>query len=184
MPYKVKQPMITTLAVQRLVVILPAEEQEEQIQRQAEEEERLRVAGLPPIKEMILQGRSKKKVLSTDVEKAGQTGTGDEEEEGQGSPGGDMEGHPVGEADLYLEKGNGLDIQEERSGKQQAGRSRSRAQGLQEAQRPGSGAGPGGSRAGRILFGGRVTEFTLEEEIIWAGNMKKYEVNCGLYQFY
>ena len=112
LPYKVKQPMIMTLAVQRLVVILPAEEQEEQIQRQAEEEERLRVAGLPPIKEMILQGRSKEKVLSTDIEKAGQTGTGDEEEEGQGSPGGDMEGHPVGEADLYLEKGNGLDIQE------------------------------------------------------------------------
>ena len=140
MPYKVKQPMIMTLAVQRLVVILPAEEQEEQIRRQAEEEERLRVAGLPPIKEMILQGRSKKKMLSTDVEKAGQTGTGDEEEEGQGSPGGDMEGHPVGEADLYLEKGNGLDIQEERSGKQQAGRSR-------------SGHNRGGLRASRRLRG-------------------------------
>ena len=73
LPYKVKQPMIMTLAVQRLVVILPAEEQEEQIRRQAEEEERLKVAGLPPIKEMILQGRSKEKVLSTGVEKSGQT---------------------------------------------------------------------------------------------------------------
>ena len=63
MPYKVKQPTLMTLAVQRLVVILPAEEQEEQMKRQTEEEVRMREAGLPPIKEMMLQRQKKEEVL-------------------------------------------------------------------------------------------------------------------------
>ena len=54
LPYTVKQPTLMTLAVQRLVVILPAEEQEEQQKRQDEEEARMKEAGLLPIKDTVV----------------------------------------------------------------------------------------------------------------------------------
>ena len=53
LPYRAKALTLMTVAVQRLVVILPAEEQEEQRRRQEEEEARMQEAGLPPLKETL-----------------------------------------------------------------------------------------------------------------------------------
>ena len=127
LPYKIKQLTRMTLAVQRLVVILPVEEQEKQRRGQAEEEERMRVAGLPPIKEMILQRHKKEAALPAEEDKISLEEAGGEE------AGEDEDSHPLEDGSLKLEEGGEPHYLEEGDQKRPAAESkRSSALGREE----------------------------------------------------